>query len=141
MAEALADRASTTAMSVLTLAGVDAEARGREHTFLSALFSESWKAGADLDLAGADQGVQAPPFEKLGVLDVESFYPAKERFTLATKLNAVLASPGFEQWLDGEPLDSGTAAVRRQREAARLDHLHRAPGRRAADVLRVAAPE
>src|SRR3954465_14770007 len=41
--EALADRASTTAMSVLTLAGVDAEAGGREHTFLSTLFASAWK--------------------------------------------------------------------------------------------------
>ena len=106
-AEALADRASTTAMGVLTLAGVEAEARGREHTFLSALLAAGWKAGRDLDFAALIQGLQSPPFEKLGVLDVDAFYPAKERFSLATKLNAVLASPGFEQWLEGEPLDPG----------------------------------
>ena len=105
--EALAERASTTAMSVLTLAGVEAEARGREHTFLSALFAERWKAGADLDFAGLITAVQSPPFDRIGVLDVESFYPSKERFALATKLNAVLASPGFEQWIEGEPLDPG----------------------------------
>jgi hypothetical protein len=106
-AETLADRASTTAMGLLTLAGVDAEMRGREHTFLSALLAASWKAGRDLDLAAVIQGVQSPPFEKVGVLDVDAFYPSKERFALATKLNAVLASPGFEQWLAGEPLDAG----------------------------------
>jgi hypothetical protein len=106
-AETLADRASTTAMGLLTLAGVDAEMRGREHTFLSSLFAASWKAGRDLDLAAVIQGVQSPPFDKVGVLDVDAFYPSKERFALATKLNAVLASPGFEQWLEGEPLDAG----------------------------------
>ena len=105
--EALAERASTTAMSVLTLAGVGAEVRGREHTFLSALFAERWKAGADLDFAGLITAVQTPPFDRIGVLDVESFYPSKDRFSLATKLNAVLASPGFEQWIEGEPLDPG----------------------------------
>ena len=105
--EALADRASTTAMSVLTLAGVDAETGGREHTFLSTLLASAWKAGRDLDLAGVIQGVQAPPFQKIGVLDVDAFYPQKDRFTLATKLNSMLASPGFEQWLEGEPLDAG----------------------------------
>jgi hypothetical protein len=105
--EATADRASTTAMGLLTLAGVDAEMRGREHTFLSALLAASWKSGRDLDLAAVIQGVQSPPFEKVGVLDVDAFYPSKERFALATKLNAVLASPGFEQWLEGEPLDAG----------------------------------
>lgn len=105
--EALADRSSTTAMSVLTLAGVDAETGGREHTFLSTLLASAWKAGRDLDLAGVIQGVQAPPFQKIGVLDVDAFYPQKDRFALATKLNSMLASPGFEQWLEGEPLDAG----------------------------------
>ena len=94
-------------MSVLTLANVDAETGGREHTFLSTLLAASWKAGRDMDLAALIQGVQAPPFQKIGVLDVDAFYPSKERFILATRLNSVLASPGFEQWLEGEPLDAG----------------------------------
>jgi hypothetical protein len=105
--EALADRASTTAMSLLTLAAVDAESRGREHTFLSMLFAASWKARRDLDLGAVIQQVQSPPFDRIGVLDVEAFYPSKERFALATKLNAMLAAPGFEEWLEGEPLDAG----------------------------------
>src|SRR4051812_49370938 len=105
--ESAAERASTTAMSLLTLAGVDAESRGREHTFLSTLFASSWKAGRDLDLPSVIQQVQSPPFAKIGVLEVESFYPAKDRFTLATQLNAMLAAPGFDEWLEGEPLDPG----------------------------------
>jgi hypothetical protein len=105
--EALAERAATTAMSVLTLANVEAEMGGREHTFLSTLLAASWKAGRDMDLAALIQGVQSPPFAKIGVLDVDAYYPSKERFALATKLNSVLASPGFEQWLEGEPLDAG----------------------------------
>ena len=131
-AESLADRASTTAMGVLTLAGVEAEARGREHTFLSALLAAGWKAGRDLDFAALIQGLQSPPFEKIGVLDVDAFYPSKERFSLATKLNAVLASPGFEQWLEGEPLDPGRllyGAKGKPRVAivsiAHLDEAHR----------------
>ena len=105
--ESAAERASTTALSLMTLAGVEAEPRGREHTFLSTLFASSWKAGRDLDLGSVIQQVQSPPFEKIGVLEVESFFPAKERFALASALNAMLASPGFEQWLEGEPLDPG----------------------------------
>src|SRR5215831_7430247 len=58
-AEAVADRASATAMSVLTLARAGAEAGGREHTFLSTLFAESWKTGATLDLATLIARVQA----------------------------------------------------------------------------------
>ena len=105
--EGMADRASTTAMGLLTLAGVAAEMRGREHTFLSALLAHHWTTGRGLDLAGVIQGVQSPPFDRVGVLDVEAFYPSKDRFGLATRLNAVLASPGFGQWLEGEPLDAG----------------------------------
>src|SRR3982750_2134294 len=105
--EALAQRASTTAMSVLTLAGVDAEPGGREHTFLATLFTSAWREGRGLDLGSVIQAVRAPPFQKIGVLDVDAFYPSKERFTLATRLNAMLASPGFDQWLEGEPLDAG----------------------------------
>jgi hypothetical protein len=105
--EALADRASTTAMSLLALAGMNAEPQGREHTFLATLFLERWTSGAALDLAALIAAVQTPPFTRVGVLDLESFYPAKDRFALVTKLNAVLASPGFEQWLEGEPLDPG----------------------------------
>src|SRR6185295_11948188 len=51
--------------------------------------------------------IQKPPVEKIGVLDLESFYPAKERFELAMTLNNLLASPGFEAWLAGDPLDIG----------------------------------
>ncbi|MGB3565436.1 MAG: ATP-binding protein, partial [Thermoanaerobaculia bacterium] len=46
-------------------------------------------------------------FKQVGLLDLESFYPAKERFELAMKLNNLLAAPGFQTWLRGEPLDPG----------------------------------
>ncbi len=49
--------------------------------------------------------MQKPPFDKVGVFDVESFFPAKERTDLALRVNGLLASPGFEAWLAGEPLD------------------------------------
>ncbi len=49
--------------------------------------------------------MQSPPFERVGVLDLESFYPAKDRQALAMTLNNLLASPGFAAWTEGEPLD------------------------------------
>ena len=58
-------------------------------------------------MAGLIHSVQSPPFQKVGVLDLETFYPAKDRFALAMKLNNLLASPGFAAWLEGEPLDVG----------------------------------
>jgi hypothetical protein len=105
-AELLQDRVATAATSVLTLAGVDAEPiKSREHVLLGHLFTDSWRAGRDLDLATLIAQVQAPPIAKVGVLDIESFFPAKDRFPLAMQLNQLLAAPGFQSWLQGEPLD------------------------------------
>jgi hypothetical protein len=103
--EALAERASTTATSVLALAGIDAQPRSREHTLLASLFSTAWSAGRDLDLGALIQQVQTPPFDKVGVVDLEAFFPSKDRFALAMSLNGLLAAPGFAQWLEGVPLD------------------------------------
>ncbi len=104
-AEGLAERAAATATSVLALANADAEPRGREHTLLSTLFAASWTAGRDLDLPALIHQVQTPPFEKVGILDLEAFFPAKDRFSLAMLLNGLLAAPGFAQWMEGAPLD------------------------------------
>ncbi|MCC7177629.1 MAG: ATP-binding protein [Acidobacteria bacterium] len=102
----LGDRVSTAATSVLTLAGVDAEPlRSREHVLVSTLFADAWKAGQDMDLAGLIGAVQNPPIERIGVMDLEAFFPAKDRFTLAMQLNQLLAAPSFAAWLQGDPLD------------------------------------
>ena len=103
--EGLAERAGNTATSLLALAGVASEARSREHTLIATILTTAWKAGQDLDLAAVIQQVQRPPFQKIGILDLESFFPEKERFALSLAINGVLAAPGFEQWLEGEPLD------------------------------------
>jgi len=106
--EAMSERASVTATSVLTLAGANADPRGRELTFLSTLLTNVWRDGKDLDLPTLIQLIQSPPFQKVGVIDLESFYPAKERFALAMQINTLMAAPGFEQWLQGEPLDAAS---------------------------------
>jgi hypothetical protein len=106
--ELLVERASGTATSLLTLAGLGAEPRTREHTLLATLFTKAWQDGRDLDMAGLIHEVQSPPIEKVGVVDLESFYPATERFDLAMRLNGLLAAPGFQQWLEGAPLDPST---------------------------------
>jgi hypothetical protein len=104
--ELLAERASGAALSVLTLAGINAEPlRSREHILLTTLLSEGWRQGHSLDLPALIQHVQAPPFPRVGVLELESFYPAGERFKLASDLNRLLAAPNFAVWLEGDPLD------------------------------------
>jgi hypothetical protein len=103
--ERFAERVSVTATSLLTLAGLDAEpARSREHTLVTSILAAAWSAGRGLDLAGLIQSIQSPPVQRIGVLELESFFPANDRFGLATAFNNLLAAPGFEAWLDGEPL-------------------------------------
>ena len=123
---ALRDRILYTVSGLLGLLGIsDDSVQGREHIFLSTLLEHEWRAGRDVTLEGIIRGVQDPPFSRVGVFDVETFYPAKDRMKLAMSLNALLASPGFSAWLEGEPLD-----------AARL--LHGPDGRPRVSVLSIA---
>ena len=104
----LRERIQTTATSLLALLGIEADPIiSREHILLSNIFETVWSEAKSLDLAGLIHTIQAPPFERIGVMDLESFYPAKERFALAMRMNNLLASPGFESWLEGEPLNIG----------------------------------
>ena len=104
--EAIRDRVTTTATALLGLLEIDADPiKSREHILLSQIFSRAWDDGRSLDLAALIHDIQQPGFETIGVMNLESFYPAKERFELATALNNLLASPGFEAWMQGEPLD------------------------------------
>lgn len=105
-AELFAERIGTTVTGLLGLLGVEADPiQSREHILLSTILDHAWRKGEDLDLAGLIHAIQSPPVAKIGVLDVESFFPAKDRFALAMKLNNLLAAPGFQAWMEGEALD------------------------------------
>jgi hypothetical protein len=107
-AEMLRERIGTTVTSLLGFIGVEADPiKSREHILLSTILGHIWKARQDLDLATLIQQIQTPPVAKIGVLDLDSFYPSKERFALAMQLNNLLASPGFSAWLEGDALDVG----------------------------------
>jgi Helicase HerA, central domain len=104
--EALAERINTTVTSLLGLIGIEADPiRSREHILLSNILNQEWSAGRDLDIAALIQKVQTPSITKVGVMDLDSFYPANDRFQLAMALNNLLASPSFASWMEGEPLD------------------------------------
>jgi hypothetical protein len=100
-------RITTTASSLLALAGLsDVAPHSREQALIAAILAAAPADGADLPwLVGA---IQKPPFDKVGVLDLETFYPGKDRQDLALRFNSVLATPGFDVWLDGDPLDVGS---------------------------------
>jgi hypothetical protein len=102
----LRERIQTTATSLLALLGMEADPiNSREHILVSNILQSAWAAGKALDLAGLIRAIQTPPFERIGVMDLDAFYPPKERFQLAMQLNNLLAAPGFEAWLQGDPLN------------------------------------
>jgi len=103
---ALKDRISGAVSGLLALLGIDADPlKSREHILLSTLLDSAWRQGHDLDLANLIQQIQKPPVDKVGVFDLETFYPAKERLGFAMSINNLLAAPGFSAWLTGEALD------------------------------------
>jgi hypothetical protein len=104
--DAFAERVLASVSGLCALLGVDADPiRSREHMLLSNIVDHAWRAGRDLEIADLIRAIQAPPFDRIGVLDLESVFPHKDRFGLAMAFNGLLASPGFAAWMDGEPLD------------------------------------
>ena len=102
----LRERIVTTVTSLLDLLGLDTDPlKSREHILLSTVLESSWQQGRSLDIAGLIQAVQSPPFQRVGVFDLESFFPAGDRQELAMKLNNFLAAPAMKAWTEGEPID------------------------------------
>jgi hypothetical protein len=106
--EWLRERIGITATSLLGLVGIPADPlKSREHILIATILDTVWKLGQNLDLVTLIQHIQKPPFSRIGALDLEGFYPSKDRFELAVVLNNLLAAPGFDLWLQGEALDLG----------------------------------
>jgi hypothetical protein len=104
--EVIREEIQSLVSSVLALAKVASDpVSGPEHILLSTIVETMWRQGNDLDLAGLVGQVPHPPFRKLGVFDVDTFIPEKDRMSLAMRLNGLLASPSFAAWMEGTPLD------------------------------------
>src|SRR5262245_3985978 len=90
-AELFRDRVSGTVSSLLGLLDIEADAvQGREHILISTILSTVWAEGKDIPLGDLIRLIQEPPVTRVGVMDLESVYPAKDRFGLAMKLNNLL---------------------------------------------------
>jgi DNA helicase HerA-like ATPase len=104
--EDLRDEIAGIVSGLLGLLRIEADPlQSRESILLSNLIESSWRGGKSLGLESLITGIADPPFEKLGALPLESVYPRKERQALMMALNNLLASPSFESWREGEPLD------------------------------------
>ncbi|MCO6042860.1 ATP-binding protein [Aeoliella sp. ICT_H6.2] len=103
--DAMRERIQSAASGVLALLGIDADpVQSREHIFLSNILNTAWQEGRDLSVAELIRSIQKPPFDRVGIMDLETFYPAADRTDLAMKLNNLLASPSFAGWMHGAPL-------------------------------------
>lgn len=105
-ADVFRERIAGAASGLLTLMGIEADPlSSREHILLSNIFDTAWRKGQNLDLPGLIRMIQSPPMAKVGVFDLDSFFPSADRMKLAMTLNNLLASPTFAGWLEGQPLD------------------------------------
>ncbi|MEX0819825.1 MAG: ATP-binding protein, partial [Pirellulaceae bacterium] len=105
-AEAIRECIMSSVAGLLALLNINADPlSSREHILLSNVFEHAWRAGRSLDMAALIREIQSPPFDKIGVMDLETIFPAKDRFGLAMQLNNLLGSSGFTAWMEGEPLD------------------------------------
>ena len=104
--EMLRERIQGTVAALLGMVGIKADpVRSKEGILLATLFEHHWRNNEDLDLGNIILGIQNPPVKKLGVFDVDTFFPEKERFDLAMEFNTLMASPQFQYWLQGDDLD------------------------------------
>ncbi len=121
--ELVTDEIEGLVSGILVLAGIDADPlTSREHILLANLVEHAWSQGKSLDLATLIGWIHRPPIRRLGVFELDAFFPEKDRMKLAMRLNGLVASPSFAEWMRGEPLD--------------IDTLLRAPdGRARASIL------
>ena len=105
-AETFRERVAASASGLLSLAGIQSDPlTGREHVLIATILETAWRAGENLSVGDLIRRVQSPPFDKVGVFALETFFPSSDRTAMAMRLNALLASPSFAGWLEGEPLD------------------------------------
>ena len=105
-ADAFASYLKSSVSSLLSLIGIEADpVSSKEYLLIAQILATAWMQGHDVSLESLIGSIINPSFERIGVLPLESFYPQEKRFGLATKFNAVIASPTFAAWLQGEALD------------------------------------
>ncbi|MDZ7372584.1 MAG: DUF87 domain-containing protein [candidate division KSB1 bacterium] len=103
--DALREKIVAIATSLMGLVGIEGDPlRSREHVFVANLVQHYWMQDKALTLPELIRAVQHPPFDQIGAFDIETFFPTRERVELSLRLNNLIASPGFQAWMEGEPL-------------------------------------
>lgn len=106
--------------ALLALVKIDADPlQSKEYILLANILAKSWDQGVALDLPRLVKQVAEPPFSKLGVFELDDFFPDRKRKALAMQLNGLIASPSFQAWLTGVPLDVDQLLARESGAPAR----------------------
>jgi len=97
---------NSTVSSILALIGEDKDmANSKEAILLSNIFNHFWRKNRGLNIEELIGYIANPPFTKIGVIELKTFYPQNDRLKLAFSLNNIIASPTFSSWLEGVTLD------------------------------------
>lgn len=92
--------------ALLGFVGIEADPVGsREYILLFHLIEHAWRAGHGLTLEALVASVANPPIDRIGALTMDAFFPERERAKLMMALNNLVASPPFQVWRKGEPVD------------------------------------
>ena len=103
--ELLVSLINSTVSSILALIEEKADSNSKESILLSSIFLNQFKEQKDLSLEELINLIVNPPFSKIGVFDLETFFSQSDRLKLALKLNGIIANPSFSTWIEGETLD------------------------------------
>ena len=96
---------NSTVHSILSLIDNKSDETSKESILLASIFTNYFKEQKDLTLEELITLIVTPPFSKIGVFDLETFFPQSDRLKFALKINTIIASPSFSTWLEGESLD------------------------------------
>ena len=96
---------NSTVSSILSLIEEKNDSISKESILISSIFMNYYSAGKDLNLEQLISLIVTPPFEKVGIFDLETFFAQDDRLKLALKLNTIIANPSFKSWIEGETLD------------------------------------
>ena len=106
--EAARESLSASISLLLRLVGRDPDpTKSRDHVVLSVLAERRLREGQKADVESLLADLEEPPIAEVGAMSLDAFLPKRDRRALATALNTLLASPTFESWRKGVPLDVG----------------------------------
>ncbi|WP_421717023.1 ATP-binding protein [Arcobacter arenosus] len=104
-ADILNQLVNSTVSSLLSLVEIKESSSSKEHILLSSIFMDYYYQGKDLSLEELISNIVSPPFKKVGIFDLDTFFASEDRLKFALKLNSIIANPSFKTWIEGEPLD------------------------------------